>query len=76
MKIIFYILNNLVSKTVTQLAMLVDQIIQYFERSKYIVGVFIDLSKAFGTVDYSILPKKLELYGLTDIKNEWVRGYP
>ena len=56
--------------------MLVDQIIQYFERSKYIVGVFIDLSKAFGTVDYSILPKKLELYGLTDIKNEWVRGYP
>ena len=53
---------------------LVDQIIESFENSKYTLGVFIDLSKAYDTVDHSIL-KKLELYGITDRNRGWLKSY-
>ena len=75
----FYILNNLVSKTVIQtdhaLAQLVDQIIESFENNQYTFGVFIDLSKAFDTADHCIFLKKLELYGITDRNYGWLKSY-
>ena len=45
---------------------LVDQIFKAFENNEYTLGVFIDLSKAFNTVNHSTLLRKLELYGITD----------
>ena len=39
---------------------LIDQIYESFEHNEYKIGVFIDLSKAFVTVDQNILLKKLE----------------
>ena len=54
---------------------LVDQILESFEYNKYTLGVFIDLSKAFDTVDHSILLKKLELYGVTDRNHLWFKNY-
>ena len=54
---------------------LVDQILESFEHNKYTLGVFIDLSKAFDTVDHSILLKKLELYGVTDRNHSWFKNY-
>ena len=57
------------------IAQLVDQIYESFENDKYTVGIFIHLSKAFDTVDHTILLKKLEIYGITGANLAWFRSY-
>ena len=57
------------------IAQLIDQIYEAFEKNEYTSGVFIDLSKAFDTVDHSILLMKLELYGITDTNYAWIKTY-
>ena len=44
--------------------LLVNQLYQLFNESKFMLGVLIDLSKAFDTVDQKILTKELELNGI------------
>ena len=54
---------------------LVDQIYEPFEKNEYTLSVFIDLSKAFDTVDHLILLRKLELYDITDRNYAWIKSY-
>ena len=65
--------GNSTEHAITQL---VDQIYEAFEKNEYTLGVFIDLSKAFDTVDHSILLRKLELYDISDRNYTWIKIDP
>ena len=52
-----------------------SQIYESFERNQQMLEVFIDLSKAFDTVNHSVLIKKLQMYGIRDINLAWFCSY-
>ena len=54
---------------------LVDQIRNIFESKQYTLGIFVDLSKAFDTVNYKILISKLENYGIRRKNVLWFISY-
>ncbi len=60
----------------TELAVLdfVDKITKAIEEGKFTVGIFLDLSKAFDTINHKILIRKLE-HGIRGIAKKWFENY-
>lgn len=52
-----------------------EEITNAIDNKKYAVGLFLDLKKAFDTINHSILLKKMERYGIRGVALEWVKSY-
>ena len=57
------------------LIMLVDKISKALEEGDFVLGLFLDFSKAFDTVNHDILFKKLEFYGIQGTALELCKSY-
>ena len=53
------------------IAEITDSLKKAIDRNLYTCGVFLDLSKAFDTVNHTILLKKLEMYGIRGLPLKW-----
>ena len=54
---------------------LMEKITNTLYNTKTVIGVFIDLKKAFDTIDHTILLQKLNHYRIYGIVNQWVSSY-
>ena len=50
---------------------LIDKIREQLDSVNFICGVFVNLQKAFDTVDYDILIQKLNHYSISRVVNNW-----
>ena len=54
---------------------IIENIKEKLDEKIFSCGVFIDLEKAFDTVNHDILLKKLHFYGVRGIPNQWFKCY-
>ena len=55
--------------------LLTDKITEALDRGECLIGVFLDFSKAFDTVDHAILLIKLRKYGIQGVELQWFSDY-
>lgn len=57
------------------LIQITEKIKRCIDSGNYACGIFVDLQKAFDTVEHTILLKKLEFYGIRGLANDLLRSY-
>lgn len=63
--------------TATSMALmdLMEELSSAVNEKKFAVGVFIDLKKAFDTIDHDIVLEKMERFGVRGVGLEWSKSY-
>ncbi|KAK2192589.1 hypothetical protein NP493_26g03050 [Ridgeia piscesae] len=61
--------------TTHALVKVVPEITNSLNKRKHSIDVFIDLQKAFDTLDHQLLCTKLEFYGIRGVAYQWIRSY-
>ena len=54
---------------------LVSNIVKNQQKEKYTASLFLDLSKAFDTLDHKLLLHKLKIYGIHGVALQWFESY-
>ena len=54
---------------------IVDRVHRHLDTGKIPISVFLDLSKAFDTLDHGILLQKLQYYGINNLNLKWFQSY-
>ena len=54
---------------------LVGTVLKGFENNEYTCAIFLDLSKAFDSLEHHVLLDKLDLYGIRGIAQSWYKSY-
>jgi exonuclease III len=52
-----------------------DNILSAFNNKEQVLGLFMDMKKAFDTIDHAILINKLEHYGIRNLALAWFKSY-
>jgi hypothetical protein len=52
-----------------------DKISDAMDKNQFSIGIFLDLAKAFDTINHGILLKKLSIYGIRNTQLKWFESY-
>ena len=65
------------SKYSTSMALtdIANKIVDSFEENSFLIGIFVDLSKAFDTINHDIMLTKLKHYGIRGLAQSWYNSY-
>ena len=61
--------------TETAIHAFLKNIQESIEKKKHLIGIFLDLSKAYDVLDHKVLLFKLNTYGVRGLANQWFTSY-
>ena len=68
-------LDKIIMSTSLALLQLTEEITSALDSKKCTIGIFVDLKKAFDTIDHTLLLRKLRHYGIRGVSSDWLTSY-